>query len=230
MMDNSGAVLLLKGFLTIIIGTALSIFINGCLNNICNEKKLSKGLKITLNVSFALGLLLYYALWMCTLLENSIVETVVSIFYIINEILYFILELIIICSRDMSEEPKDSAKSRKTDTLLCLFLGWTGAHRYYEGKIVTGILYSTVVFINILFFTGLLFHINLFHGDDVEIAIFWYFGNIAWLICILSDFCKVLSGKSCDKKGNPITRWNPLSVTQQVQNEETEQPETEVTE
>lgn len=29
----------------------------------------------------------------------------------------------------------------KTDMLLCIFLGWMGAHRFYEGKKVTGVLY-----------------------------------------------------------------------------------------
>lgn len=34
-----------------------------------------------------------------------------------------------------------STKSRKIDFILCLFLGAFGAHRFYEGKIITGVLY-----------------------------------------------------------------------------------------
>lgn len=34
-----------------------------------------------------------------------------------------------------------SAKSRMVDLLLCWFLGVIGAHRFYEGKIGTGILW-----------------------------------------------------------------------------------------
>ena len=34
-----------------------------------------------------------------------------------------------------------SEKSRLVDTLLCGFLGGLGVHRFYEGKIGTGILY-----------------------------------------------------------------------------------------
>lgn len=32
-------------------------------------------------------------------------------------------------------------KSKWVALLLCLFLGWLGAHRFYEGKVGTGILY-----------------------------------------------------------------------------------------
>lgn len=34
-----------------------------------------------------------------------------------------------------------SEKSRTVDLLLCLFLGCFGVHRFYEGKIGTGILW-----------------------------------------------------------------------------------------
>lgn len=34
-----------------------------------------------------------------------------------------------------------SDKKWTTTLLLCLFLGWFGAHRFYVGKIGTGILY-----------------------------------------------------------------------------------------
>jgi len=32
-------------------------------------------------------------------------------------------------------------KNKRTSLWLCLFLGWLGVHRFYEGKIPTGILY-----------------------------------------------------------------------------------------
>lgn len=34
-----------------------------------------------------------------------------------------------------------SQKSKTTDLLLCIFLGTLGVHRFYEGKIGTGILW-----------------------------------------------------------------------------------------
>ena len=33
-----------------------------------------------------------------------------------------------------------SPKSRLVAVLLCFFVGWTGAHRFYVGKIGTGVL------------------------------------------------------------------------------------------
>ncbi len=38
------------------------------------------------------------------------------------------------------EEVNVSEKSRLVELLLCLFLGWAGAHRYYVNKIGTGTL------------------------------------------------------------------------------------------
>lgn len=38
------------------------------------------------------------------------------------------------------EEGKVSSKSRLIALLLCLFLGWVGAHRFYVGKIGTAVL------------------------------------------------------------------------------------------
>lgn len=36
-------------------------------------------------------------------------------------------------------------KSKWVSFFLCLFLGWMGAHKFYEGKIGTGILYLLTV-------------------------------------------------------------------------------------
>ncbi len=46
-----------------------------------------------------------------------------------------------------------SEKSRMVDLLLCLFLGLLGIHRFYEGKVGTGLLWL---------FTGGLFGIGAF--------------------------------------------------------------------
>lgn len=47
-------------------------------------------------------------------------------------------------------EPK-SPKSRTTAALLCFFLGFLGIHRFYAGKIGTGLLW---LFTGGLFFVG----------------------------------------------------------------------------
>lgn len=33
------------------------------------------------------------------------------------------------------------AKNKWTAFFLCLFLGWIGAHKFYEGRIIFGIIY-----------------------------------------------------------------------------------------
>ena len=44
----------------------------------------------------------------------------------------------------MDKKPKtvnNPSYNQKKDMLLCIFLGWIGVHRFYEGKTVTGVLY-----------------------------------------------------------------------------------------
>ena len=43
--------------------------------------------------------------------------------------------------RRRGEDPEYSPKSRMAACLLCFFLGSFGAHRFYVGKVGTGILY-----------------------------------------------------------------------------------------
>lgn len=70
-----------------------------------------------------------------------------------------------------------SSKSRLVALLLCFFLGWLGIHRFYAGKIGTGIL---MIF---LMFTGI--------------------GEIWWLI----DFLLIAFGAFTDKSGFKIKNW-----------------------
>jgi uncharacterized membrane protein YvbJ len=48
---------------------------------------------------------------------------------------------------DVAEKIKNNQKNGRwvgkwTAFFLCLFLGWIGVHRYYEGKIMSGIVYT----------------------------------------------------------------------------------------
>lgn len=70
-----------------------------------------------------------------------------------------------------------SGKSRLAALLLCLFLGALGIHRFYVGKIGTGILMI------ILMFTGV--------------------GEV-WL---LIDFIMIIAGAFTDKQGYKVKMW-----------------------
>jgi len=72
----------------------------------------------------------------------------------------------------------DSTKSRLACTLLCLFVGIFGVHRFYVGKIGTGVLML------ILSATGV--------------------GEIWCLI----DFILIVCGQFKDSDGNLITNWD----------------------
>ncbi|MDD7269420.1 MAG: TM2 domain-containing protein [Treponema sp.] len=72
----------------------------------------------------------------------------------------------------------ESNKSRLAATLLCLFVGIFGVHRFYVGKIGTGIL------LLLLSSTGI--------------------GEIWCLI----DLILILCGQFKDSDGNLITNWN----------------------
>lgn len=54
---------------------------------------------------------------------------------------FFIITLVTVCIKDKNNNRGSSPKNLKTDTLLCMFLGSIGVHKFYEGKIGLGILY-----------------------------------------------------------------------------------------
>jgi TM2 domain-containing membrane protein YozV len=84
-----------------------------------------------------------------------------------------------------------SQKSRLASTLLALFLGWLGIHRFYLGK--TG----TAVIMLVLGALGL--------------ATVWFGIGIVFLVAVwvwqLIDFVFAVAGLMKDKEGKPIKNW-----------------------
>jgi TM2 domain-containing membrane protein YozV len=78
-----------------------------------------------------------------------------------------------------------SPKSRTTAGLLWFFLGWAGAHRYYMGKIGTGILML------LLFIAGMATYF-------IGVGIFVLSALSLWLFI---DLILILTGKFKDKNG-----------------------------
>lgn len=73
---------------------------------------------------------------------------------------------------------KGSPKSRLIAALLAFFLGWCGAHRYYVGKIGTGVL---------------------------QLLLCWCLIGEIWA---LVDFIFILCGNFEDSNGMPLLEWD----------------------
>ncbi len=43
--------------------------------------------------------------------------------------------------QNLQNQERISAKSKGTTAVLCFFLGWLGLHRFYVGKVGTGIIW-----------------------------------------------------------------------------------------
>lgn len=70
--------------------------------------------------------------------------SLLNFLWLFSYLVYVALILYSILSSDKSEN-KDienvSLKNRKVDTLLCFLFGFIGAHRFYEGKKITGVIW-----------------------------------------------------------------------------------------
>jgi TM2 domain-containing membrane protein YozV len=84
-----------------------------------------------------------------------------------------------------------SQKSRLASTLLALFLGWLGIHRFYLGKTGTAV---------IMLVLGVL-----------GVATVWFGIGIVFLVAVwiwqLIDFVFAVAGLMRDKEGKPVKNW-----------------------
>lgn len=166
-------------FAVVVIG--FGIWVKARFDEILVEKKQEGGnLKRCLNITFGIDIATCIISVIFSLFGSFEDSTLIFIYKItlIAWLAYTVCQVMVVVCEDISsvECEEQSQKSKKVDTLLCMLLGFTGAHRFYEGKIGTGILW--------------LFTLGLF--------------GVGYLI----DFIKVIAGKSTDKAGLPIHRWN----------------------
>lgn len=92
--------------------------------------------------------------------------------------------------------------------LLCFFLGWLGIHRFYVGKIGTGIL-MIILFILSLFLLLLSLLsslLSLFFFPAILISILLAIFSSIFGIWILIDLILILVGSFTDNKGLPIKK------------------------
>lgn len=89
-----------------------------------------------------------------------------------------------------------SPKSRLTVTLFAFFLGTTGAHRFYVGKIGTAII---MLLLGIAGFLGIAGIVNI-RGTGNTLL-----GTVGLWAFI--DFIFAVTGHMKDKEGKPIKKW-----------------------
>lgn len=90
---------------------------------------------------------------------------------------------------DVVVDQNESAKSKGVAAVLCFFLGWLGIHRFYAGKVGTGIL---MIVLNISTFIGLF------------IALIGVIPGAILTLWIIIDFIMILCGNFKDGNGKPI--------------------------
>lgn len=111
-----------------------------------------------------------------------------------------------------------STKSRLVAFLLCTFAGFVGAHNFYVGRTVRGII-QLVLMIGgfILYFVAIVtlaaLSTNVDNGADAEIALI-----VGVLLCLVPvlvgamwifiDWIMVLAGAFKDKNKRPLKNWS----------------------
>ena len=120
-----------------IIGIGVGFWFKGCLAEILEQKnQKSNTISIYLNVVFIV--------WLISVLGALSEVAALSVISLIASIcFYYVCAVVVIVCEDKSDSNDEwkSPKNRKVDSLLCLFLGFTGAHRFYEKKYATGVLW-----------------------------------------------------------------------------------------
>ncbi|WP_315326399.1 TM2 domain-containing protein [Treponema socranskii] len=100
---------------------------------------------------------------------------------------------------------KIQLKSRTTALLLCLFLGWSGAHKFYVGRIKGG-LFLLICFIFYIAITTLSDIFNTSNSrEEIYLLVIPCLLIISFIVII--DFFKILLGKFRDNDGLLIKNW-----------------------
>lgn len=106
-----------------------------------SKTALPKTIRIIGNTNVVFVVLVYL---FSGLIKNPVALLIVSIVVLVIElalsIAYLVLFFITVYNKDLTN--KYSEKSMKVDMTLCVFLGWVGAHRYYEKKYVTAVIWT----------------------------------------------------------------------------------------
>jgi TM2 domain-containing membrane protein YozV len=106
-----------------------------------------------------------------------------------------------------------SPKSRLATSLLAIFLGWVGAHRFYTGKIGTAVVMLLIGIASLICqFSAMFVAITESHEIDVPLLYLLFSGlsillGAAVWIWALIDFIIAVTGNFRDSQGRIIKKW-----------------------
>lgn len=94
-------------------------------------------------------------------------------------------------------EETRSPRSRATAMLLCIFLGFAGAHRFYTGKVGTGVIYIFLSALWVIRFVEL--QLNAFQSVWSVVSFFLL------PVLVIVDLVMIITGSFCDNYGHRLS-------------------------
>ena len=106
-----------------------------------------------------------------------------------------------------------SPKSRLATSLLAIFLGWVGAHRFYTGKIGTAVVMLLIGIATLICQFSAMF-VAITESDEIDVPLLYLlfsglsmlFGAAVWIWALI-DFIIAVTGNFKDSQGKPIKKW-----------------------
>jgi TM2 domain-containing membrane protein YozV len=106
-----------------------------------------------------------------------------------------------------------SPKSRLATSLLAIFLGWVGAHRFYTGKIGTAVVMLLIGIATLICQFSAMF-VAIAESDEIDVPLLYLlfsglsmlFGAAVWIWALI-DFIIAVTGNFRDSQGKIIRKW-----------------------
>jgi TM2 domain-containing membrane protein YozV len=106
-----------------------------------------------------------------------------------------------------------SAKSRLATSLLAIFLGGLGAHRFYVGKVGTAVVMLVIGVASLICQFGAMF-VAITASDEIDVPLLYLlfsglsmlFGAAVWIWALI-DFIIAVTGNFRDSQGKIIKKW-----------------------
>lgn len=139
---------------------------------------------------------------------SNVLGLVITVSLVIVLVLVFAVFVLYIVSLLLKDKHSfTSKKNLKVDLLLCTFAGPFGAHRFYEGKKLTGSLYIVLTVVTAVFviLSGIKVISNPLH---LIISVITTLLECVLVALVVFDLIKMITYDRKDSEGNYILRWN----------------------